>query len=297
MDINSLRSFVLFSEYGTLNKVADAQHRTNAAISAQMKKLSNIYDIKLFEKQGRNLTLSADGIKFLDVARCILSFHDKIIGNIKESDTVITIKIGIPSDYAGEYLLKIIKHLSDSLEKIKFELLIKPSKELYELWQNNELDITIYSNKNNDKEGSLIAESQGHWFGSKHYCPKKMGIVEIALFDETCVFHQKAVQGLIKKETHYKIHSMTSDARIICNLVENFNIITAMSSISTTDKMVIVNDSRLPKLPKIFIKLLLSKKLELIDVKTLISVIKPLTQSAESMPHQPSAPAQKIEEV
>ena len=85
MDINSLRSFVLFAEYGSLNKVAEVRHKTNAAISAQMKKLAEIYDIKLFEREGRNLTLSADGESFLDVARCILNFHDNVIANIKNN--------------------------------------------------------------------------------------------------------------------------------------------------------------------------------------------------------------------
>ena len=61
MDISSLRSFVLFEEEGSLKKVAEIQYRTNAAISAQMKKLAETYNIKLFEKSGRTLILSKDG--------------------------------------------------------------------------------------------------------------------------------------------------------------------------------------------------------------------------------------------
>ncbi len=280
MDINSLRSFVLFSEYGTLNKVANAQHRTNAAISAQMKKLSDIYDVKLFEKQGRNLVLSPEGLSFLHVARCILSFHDKVLNDLKGQGTKITIKIGIPSDYVGEYLLKILKYLSDSLDSIIFKLIIKPSKELYELWLDNQLNIAVYSAKNKDKDGHLIAKLQGCWFSSKNYSITKSAPFEIALFDENCLFHQKAIAGLKEKETPYDIHTITSDSRIICDLVDNFNIVTAMSNVSKTDRMIEVKDKRLPKLPKVFVKLLLSKDLETIDVKALVGMLKPITLPA-----------------
>ena len=282
MDINSLRSFVLFAEYGSLNKVANARHKTNAAISAQMKKLSEIYDIQLFERNGRNLTLSADGENFLDVARCILSFHDKVVANIKNNTAALPVSIGIPSDYVSTYLLSLVKHLSDSLDKIRFELVVKPSKELYELWQNKEIDITIYSAEHESAEGLLIAESQGEWFAGLDYQNSVESPLSIALYDDTCLFHQQAIKGLIEKETVYNIHSITSDSRTICELVENFNVIAAMSSISKTERMQTINDSRLPSLPKVYIKLLLSDKLADINSALLVNVLKPIATSKEN---------------
>jgi len=277
MDINSLRSFILFAEYGTLSKVAFAQHRTNAAISAQMKKLSNTYNVKLFEKKGRNLILSTTGIEFLDIARCILNFHDKLITQTSENDTKITIKFGIPSDYLSEYLFKTINYLSNSLDKIQFDLIVKPSRELYNLWQDNELDIVIYSAKDNNKEGTLIAELQGYWFSSNSYSYKDEVPIEIVLFDENCLFHKQAIEGLQKKETTYKVHTITSDSRVICELVENFNVLAAMSNISKTSKMIKVKNEKLPELPKVFVKLLLSKKMSSLEIRPILDIIKPLT--------------------
>ncbi|WP_448546709.1 LysR family transcriptional regulator [Thalassotalea fusca] len=281
MDINSLRSFVLFAEYGSLNKVANARHKTNAAISAQMKKLSEIYDIQLFERNGRNLTLSTDGENFLDVARCILSFHDKVVANIKNNTAALPVSIGIPSDYVGTYLLTLLKYLSDSLDKIRFELVVKPSKELYELWQSKAIDITIYSAEFESSEGVLIAESQGEWFASKNYQADLQKPLNIALYDDSCLFHQQAVKGLIEKGTVYNIHSTTSDSRTICELVENFNVVAAMSRISKTDGMKKVEDARLPPLPTVYIKLLLSEKLAEVNTSVLVNVLKPIATDGQ----------------
>ena len=185
MDIHSLRSFVLFSQLGSLTKVATIQCRTNAAISAQMKKLSEVYDIELFEKSGRNLTISSEGESFLDVAKCILSLHDKVVKDIKNNDLIITITIGVPSDYVGSYLLTLIKYLTSSLDKIKFDLVILSSKNLYELWKKNELDITIYSAEHACSEGTTIAEVQGHWVANLNYIIPKSSPLNIVLFDDS----------------------------------------------------------------------------------------------------------------
>lgn len=168
MDIHSLRSFVLFAQLGSLSKVATIQCRTNAAISAQMKKLSEAYNIELFEKSGRKLTLSNEGESFLDVAKCILSLHDNVVEDIKNNDLVITIKIGVPSDYVGSYLLELLKYLTSSLKKIKFDLVILPSNNLYELWKKNELDITIYSAEHAYSEGETVSEVQGYWVANQN---------------------------------------------------------------------------------------------------------------------------------
>ena len=277
MDINSLRSFVLFAEYGSLNKVAEVRHKTNAAISAQMKKLAEIYDIKLFEREGRNLTLSADGESFLDVARCILNFHDNVIANIKNNKSTLTITIGIPSDYVGNYLYKLLKHLSDSLTEIRFELIIKSSNELLSLWQKKAVDIVIYSAEHQNAEGELIAVSQGEWFAATDHQIDQDKPINIALYDESCLFHQQAIRGLIAKESQYTIHSISADSRTLCDMVEQFNVVAAMSRISVTEKMHRVTDSRLPELPKVYVKLLTSEKLSQLCPAVLVNVLKPIT--------------------
>lgn len=273
MDINSLRSFVLFSKYGTLSEVANAQYRTNSAISAQMKKLSDIYGLELFKKQGRNLILTESGKEFLDIARCILNFHDKLVEDIKDNKDIFIIKIGIPSDYVDNYLLKLIKYLSGSFSKIKFDLVINKSSELFQLWTDNKIDIAICSTKHNNIGGYCIDEVQGYWFGSKNYSVSEIGHFEVALFEESCIFHQKAIQGLKEKGTSFNIHSISSDSNTICKLVENFNIITAMSNLSKTSNMQAIEHPMLPRLPKIPIELLISKKVEAISADKLLKVL------------------------
>ena len=279
MDIHSLRSFVLFAQLGSLTKVAEIQCRTNAAISAQMKKLSEVYDIQLFEKSGRNLTLSHEGKSFLDVARCILSLHDKVIKDIKNNDLVINIRLGVPSDYVGSYLLTLIKYLTTSLDKIKFELVIQPSKDLYPLWKNNELDITIYSAEHATSEGVTISEVQGYWVANLGYKIPKSGPLNLVLFDDSCLFHQQALAGLTHNNIDYNIHSTTSDTQTLCHLVEHFDVLCAMSKISMSQSMQVLENDALPSLPNIHIKLLLSEKLKGIDTVSLVNILKPIAAS------------------
>ena len=51
MDIDALRSFLAFIETGSFTRAAKQVHRTQAAVSMQMKKLEEDVGKCLFEKQ------------------------------------------------------------------------------------------------------------------------------------------------------------------------------------------------------------------------------------------------------
>lgn len=279
MDLGALESFVLFAELGSFSKVAEERCRTNAAISAQMKKLEEQYDARLFVKVGRNIELTSSGTELLYFARYILQLNKEAKKRLCNREETIELIIGSPSDYVNGYLLSLIDHLSTTLPRIHTKLVIAPSSQLCEMWRKNEIDIALFSSTTANGEGFLVGPVKGVWVASQSFEPVEHPRLSIILYDESCIFHQQALTGLREKGTNFNLQSTTSDSHTMCHLVEHRGVIAAMAKVSMRPTMKVIDDPRLPELPVVYLKLLVSEKFEGIDSENLVRVMRMLTLS------------------
>ena len=72
MTLEQLRVFVAVAEREHMTKAAADLHLAQSAASATMSALEAEHDIRLFDRVGRNIRLTAEGLCFLDEARAVL---------------------------------------------------------------------------------------------------------------------------------------------------------------------------------------------------------------------------------
>jgi DNA-binding transcriptional LysR family regulator len=63
LDLDQLQTFVAISDAGSFTRAADEVHKTQSAVSMQMRRLEERIGKTLFEKDGRNNRLTEDGEK------------------------------------------------------------------------------------------------------------------------------------------------------------------------------------------------------------------------------------------
>ena len=78
LDPYLLRAFLSVAEVGTVNGAALSLHRTQAAVSMQIRKLESLVGSDLFERSPKGLTLTADGLLLVPYAREILRLTDEV---------------------------------------------------------------------------------------------------------------------------------------------------------------------------------------------------------------------------
>ena len=71
MTLNQLKIFLKIAEVGSVTKAADLLGMTQSAASASIASLENIYQVKLFKRVGRSITLSDEGKRFLPEAQSV----------------------------------------------------------------------------------------------------------------------------------------------------------------------------------------------------------------------------------
>ena len=95
--VEHLITFLAVSERQNVSHAADSLGRTQSAISVQIRKLEDLLDVQLFERQSRGMTLTRYGSELVPVAKrairelqgIIDMFHPALAG---------LIRVGIPDD-------------------------------------------------------------------------------------------------------------------------------------------------------------------------------------------------------
>src|SRR3954463_8550973 len=96
LDIDQLRTFVAIADAGSFTRAADVVHRTQSAVSMQMKKLEERVGRPIFERDGRGTKLTEDGERLLDFARRIIRLNVEALAAFEEAELSGRVSLGLP---------------------------------------------------------------------------------------------------------------------------------------------------------------------------------------------------------
>src|SRR3954462_10963049 len=145
LDVDQLRTFIAIAETGSFTRAADIVHKTQSAVSMQMKRLEERLDRGVFARGGRALKLTEDGERLLDYARRIVKLNVETIAAFSDELTG-RVRLGVPDDYAERYLPEIMARFSRAYPAIELTVLCEETVCLLDRIKGNELDLAIITN-------------------------------------------------------------------------------------------------------------------------------------------------------
>jgi len=194
MDTVQLDTFFSVIEHKSFSKAAEALNVSQPTASARIKNLEYELDCKLFEKDGKNLTLSKEGKVFRDYAKTI-------IANMKHSIEATRhakfhhVKVGFSPGFSYSFLTELITSILSikDLEVSIFEGV--DSLRLNEQITSGELDIVFTRNvytQQPDIVSEFLFEDQLILIcGKDHRLANKEVIVPEDLEGETLICYQR----------------------------------------------------------------------------------------------------------
>src|SRR5882757_7752787 len=85
LDPDLLRAFVAVADCGSFTRAAAMLHRTQSAVSMQIKRLEQRLGVVLFVRTKAQVDLSASGEALLGYARRILSLNQEAVDRLREN--------------------------------------------------------------------------------------------------------------------------------------------------------------------------------------------------------------------
>ena len=205
LDSDLLRTFVTIADAGGFTRAAQLVHRTQSAVSMQMKRLEENVGKPLFERDGRSVVLTLEGETLLGYARRILKLQDEVIASLNRPDMVGLVRIGTPDDYVARFLPPVLARFAQAYPHIQVEVRCEPSALLTEALDNGELDLTLITCDSDAVGDQILRREPTVWACSERHFAQERNPLPLALFQKGCFLRNWAIRALDDMERSYRV--------------------------------------------------------------------------------------------
>jgi DNA-binding transcriptional LysR family regulator len=223
LDIDQLRTFVAIADTGSFTRAAEMVHKTQSAVSMQMKRLEERVGRAIFERDGRQSKLTDEGERLLDYARRIVRLNAECIASFNDKELVGRVRLGLPDDYADRYLPEILARFSRSNPRAEVTVMCEPSPNLIERVQHGDLDLAIITHLDRRGPSEIFRVEQLLWVTSARHAVHEETPLPLALGRPTCDWRHSATDALEGAGRAFRIlyvswHSTAVGAAVLAGL-------------------------------------------------------------------------------
>ena len=143
LDLDVLSMIVAVADTGNISRAAELVHRSQSAVSMQIKTLEGALGKPLFVRRPRSVTPTQDGEVLLVFARRMLALRDEAWAAVVRPDVTGRVVIGVPDDYASSLLPAILKKFSATYPKVEIQVVGLPSVQLAPLVKDGSVDLAV----------------------------------------------------------------------------------------------------------------------------------------------------------
>ncbi|MEM7206580.1 MAG: LysR family transcriptional regulator [Pseudomonadota bacterium] len=207
-----LRTFLMVADLGNVTHAADALHKTQSAVSVQIKHLESVTNTPLFTRQARGMMLTPAGEVMRKCARDVVQLLDKTAAVFVDEPIQGPVKVGIPDDYGHELLANILADFAIRHPKLEVSMHGGFSVNFPAAIQRGELDLAIYTANQNEEFDSLLTTEKMVWVSKKGGKVHLQNTVPLALFDHECWWHSSALTTLGASGRQYRVAYSSNSA-------------------------------------------------------------------------------------
>ncbi len=143
--LKQVRYFVAAAETGQISQAAVDLNVSQSAVTAAVKQLEDMLQVRLFERHSNGVSLSYDGHRFLQHARNILAAVDEAVRASQSTRAEVAgrIKVGVTYTVAGYFLPPHLARFWRSFPEVRVELYEAPRSKIERGLSNGALDLGV----------------------------------------------------------------------------------------------------------------------------------------------------------
>lgn len=186
MTIRHLKTFIKVAELGSISKAAEAMCVAQPSISQTIKELEEYYNVTLFLRNNRTLTLSKDGLLLLEKAKEATSRFDEFENIAKDADKSLVINMGITLTFGNSFLPEFINTIKKEFPNIDLYIYVDKTKELQDKVLKGDIDFAIVEASPNSKSINTTVIGKDKLVvvkGNKYNSPDDMKLTDLVNYD------------------------------------------------------------------------------------------------------------------
>jgi len=205
LDIDCLQTFLAVVDNGSFTRAATQVHKTQSAVSMQIKRLEEQLGQSLFHREGRSVKLSEQGERLLAYARRMVDLSNQTLAAFSTDILLGTVRIGTPDDYANRYLPEILARFACSNPQVEVTVICEPSSNLHELIGKGELDLAIVTQDASMGKSEILRREPIHWVTSDRHITHEEPILPVAFGRQACLWRQWGLAALGREGRRHRL--------------------------------------------------------------------------------------------
>lgn len=202
--IDWLRAFVAAVDAGSLSAAAPLLHRSQSAVSMQIKKLENALGKPVLLRGPRHMEITAAGTELLSYARRMLELQAQTQAVMFGPALEGRIRLGVPDDYALTYLTPVLRSFASRHHGVEIELTCEQSTSLIPKVVRGDLDLALVS-RDKPQRGRLLFQEPLVWVGAPQFEVWRKDPLPIAVYESGSLARTEAMAALAAKRRAYRV--------------------------------------------------------------------------------------------
>jgi len=204
LQIDWLKCLVAVVDAGSLSGAAQEIHRSQSAVSMQIKKLEAALGHRLLDRGPKKLQLTAEGQTLLGYARRMLDLHGQAQVALQGEALSGRVRLGVPDDYAARYLTPVLRRFAPRHMGVEIELSCEQSTSLIPRVAKGDLDLALVS-RDHGRRGTLLFHEPMVWVGSPQFELWRRDPLPIAVYEDASLARRSAITSLARQGRRYRV--------------------------------------------------------------------------------------------
>lgn len=254
LEIDLLRSFVSVAAHRNFTRAAQAIGRTQSAVSLQIKRLEEIVEKRLFERNRQSVSITQTGEALVVYANRILAANDEALSHLQRPEAEGLVRIGAPDDYATFLLPPILSALRKEHPRLQFEVTCDNASDLLPLLKQGQLDVVVATHRPDSVGGQVARHEPLHWVASSDFMDDPDVPLSLVLFPVGCVCRETALDALKRIDRPWRVSYSTRSIGLIEKALQDGASVSVMeASVIPSCLRIIDGQAGFPPLPEVVI--------------------------------------------
>lgn len=204
LQLDWLRAFVTVVDCGSLSAAAPLLHRSQSAVSMQIKKLDDAVGRAVLLRGPRHLEVTPVGAELLGYARRLLSLHNETLEALHGPELSGRVRLGVPDDYAATYLTPVLRSYASRHAGVEIELRCEQSTALIPKVQRGEIDLALVS-RDKPSRGTLLFHEPLVWVGAAAFEAWRRDPLPLAVYEQASQARRSTIAALTAQRRAFRM--------------------------------------------------------------------------------------------
>ncbi|PXW23480.1 LysR substrate-binding domain-containing protein [Paraburkholderia caballeronis] len=262
LDLDVLAMIVAIADAGSFVRGAALVHRSQSALSMQVRALEASLGKTLFVRGKRSVSPTPDGHTLIAYARRMLALRDEAWASLAHPEVKGRVSIGVPDDYASSLLPPVLRKFSASWPKVEIQVIGLPSSALAPLLKDNKIDLACVT-RQRGLPGEFVRLEPMVWAGPPAAATPTATAASgreiwrerplpVALFGAGSVARANAIHALERAKIAYRTSYESPSLMGLCSMVAAGLAIAPLARCAVPDAFVTLGRAHgLPTLPEL----------------------------------------------